>query len=62
MNWNNYQDVFDLVVNKQRVKRIWGKKKALKLAESQAGSLFEFNDVELVNIHTGEIVYSNYNN
>lgn len=62
MNWNNYQDVFDLFVNKQRVKRIWGKKKALKLAESQAASLFGFNDVELVNIHTGELVFHHYNN
>ena len=62
MNWATYQDVFDLYVNRKCIKRIWGKKKALKLAGSQVGGLFGFNDVELVNIHTGEIVFSHYNN
>lgn len=62
MNWSTYTDVFDLYVNKKCIKRIWGKKKALKAAESQAASLFGFNDVELINIHTGELVFSHYNN
>ena len=62
MNWATYTDVYDLIVNKKVIKRIWSKKKALKMAESQATSLFGFNDVELVNIHTGEIIFYHYNN
>lgn len=61
MNWATYQDVYDLFVNKKLVKRIWGKKKAMKAAETHAASLFGFNDVELVNIHTGELVFYHYN-
>lgn len=61
MNWATYKDVYDLYVNKKLLRRIWGKKKAMKEAETQAASLFGFNDVELVNIHTGELVFYHYN-
>lgn len=58
MNWSNYPYVYDLYINSTKVRRIWGTSKALKIAEQQAGTLFEQRHVELVNIHTGEIIFS----
>lgn len=58
INWETYPHVYDLYVNSTKVTRIWGKSKALKLAEKQAGQLFEQRHVELININTGEIIYS----
>lgn len=57
-NWSNYQDVYDLYVNGTKMKRIWGKKHALEIAEAQSGALFGAVHVELVNIHTGELVFN----
>lgn len=58
MNWANYPYVYDLYINSSKVTRIWGTSKALRLAEKQAGQLFEQRHVELVNIYTGEIIFS----
>ena len=55
-NWSTYQDIYDLYINGTKMKRIWGKSKATKIAESTSGGLFGLRRVELVNIHTGEII------
>ena len=57
MNWSTYNDVYDLFINGKFIKRIWGRKKSIRLAESQSGGLFGGVDIDLVNIHTGEIIY-----
>lgn len=56
-NWATYQEVYDLFLNSKKIKRIWGKKSAIKAAEAISGGLFGFNFIQLVNIHTGEIIY-----
>lgn len=58
INWSNYPYVYDLFVNSTKVTRIWGEKKALRIAEQQAGNLFGQNHIELINIHTGEIIFN----
>ena len=58
MNWSTYPYVYDLYVNSTKTIRIWGKSKALRIAEQQAGNLFGQNHVELVDIKTGEIIFS----
>lgn len=59
MNWSNYTDIYDLYINGKKVRRIWGLKHAIKVAESQSGNLFEEQAVWLVNIHTGLEIYNN---
>ena len=56
-NWATYQEVYDLFLNSKKIKRIWGRKKALSQAEAVSGNLFGVNFVQLVNINTGEIIY-----
>lgn len=58
MNWKNYNDVYDMYINGSKIQRLWGKKHALHQAELQAGNLFETRRVELVNIHTGEVIFN----
>lgn len=58
LKWDGYKDVYDLYVNGTKMKRIWGKKHALEVAESQSGALFGAVHVEIVNIHTGEIIFN----
>lgn len=57
MNWKNYQYIYDLYINGKRIQRIWGRKKAMRIAKQQSGCLFEVNHVELYNIVTGELEY-----
>lgn len=59
MNWKNYNDVYDMYINGERVQRLWGRKHAIRQAEQQAGGLFGERQVELYNIHTGELIYEN---
>lgn len=59
MNWKEYKEVYDMYINGQRVQRLWGKKHALAQARQQSGGLFGERQVELYNIHTGELIYEN---
>ena len=59
MNWNNYNDIYDLYINSTKILRLYGKKKAIQRAQIITADLFEGQrHIELVNIHTGEIIYS----
>ena len=51
-------DTFDLYVNGTRMQRVYGIKSAIKKAQAMAGDLFEIRLVEVVDIHTGEIKYT----
>ena len=48
-----------MYINGQRVQRLWGKKHAIRQAQQQSGGLFGERQVELYNIHTGELIYEN---
>lgn len=56
-NWNNYTEIYDLYRNGTRIKRIWGRRAALEVAEKAGGGLWGRNRIELVNIKTGEVIY-----
>lgn len=58
-NWKNYNDVYDMYINGERVQRLWGKKHAIQQAKQQSGGLFGERQVELYNIYTGELIYEN---
>lgn len=51
-------DTFDIYVNGTRMRRVWGIKSAIKAAQKTAGDLFGTRFVEVVDIHTGEIKYT----
>ena len=51
-------DTFDIYVNGTRLRRVWGIKSAIKAAQSMAGDLFDIRLVEVVDIITGEIKYT----
>lgn len=51
-------DTFDIYVNGTRMCRVYGIKSAIKKAQATAGDLFGTKLVEVVDIHTGEIKYT----
>lgn len=51
-------DTFDIYVNGTRMYRKWGIKSAIKAAQATAGDLFGERLVEVVDVHTGEIKYT----
>lgn len=51
-------DTFDIYVNGTRMLKVWGIKSAIKKAQSMAGDLFGVRLVEVVDIMTGEIKYT----
>lgn len=51
-------DTFDIYVNGTRMRRIWGIKSAIRAAQQTAGDLFGGRLVEVIDIHTGEIKYT----
>ncbi len=59
MNWKNYNDVYDLYINSTKVLRLYGRKKAIQKAQIISADLFYgHRHVEVVNIHTGEIIFN----
>lgn len=56
-NWSTYMDVYDLYRNGTKIKRIWGRKAAIEIAEKTSGGLWGQNRIELINIKTGEVIY-----
>lgn len=50
-------DTFDIYVNGSKVRRVWGIKSAIRVAQATAGDLFGMRLVEVIDINTGEIKY-----
>ena len=58
INWSTYKDIYDIYCNGTKLKRIYGRKHAIAVGEQQAGGLFGVCRIDVVNIHTGEIIWS----
>lgn len=57
--WSNYKDIYDIYKNGTKMYRVYGKRKAQKQAEIEAGNIFDGRArVDVVNIFTGEIIYT----
>ena len=57
--WANYQDIFDIYKNGTKIRRVYGKKQAVHIGDRMAGELFGISRIDVVNIFTGEIIWSN---
>lgn len=54
---NNLYQAWDIYINGTCIKRVYSKKKAIDLAQTWCGKLFEQRKTEVVDIITGEVIY-----